>query len=146
MERIFVFSERLKDFFEERDIKSEAFSKILNISGSTVRSWCEGRFLPSLFNAVRMANFFNSTVDYLLGLEEDFFEVKPRGEKICFYERLRMVMKEKQITRYRLTKETQIKDSHLNNWKNGCAPRMESLIELAEYFKISIEYLLWGNS
>ena len=94
---------------------------------------------------MKLANYFNCTIDYLFGLEKDFRETKKRAQNYLFYERLRTVMKEKGVTRYGLTKKTSVKDSHLNNWRKGSDPRMDSVIAAVEHLNVAIDYLIWGN-
>ena len=140
-----IFFKRLGDFMEELSITSDELGKIIGVSGSTVRGWREGRYIPYLANAVKFANYFNCTIDYLFGLEKDFRETKKRAQNYLFYERLRTVMKEKGVTRYGLTKKTSVKDSHLNNWRKGSDPRMDSVIAAVEHLNVAIDYLIWGN-
>lgn len=141
-----VFSCRLKDLMEEKGITSELLGKEIGTSGSTVRAWCEGRYLPYLSHAVKLADFFDCTIDYLMGLENDFIETESRPTEYNFYERVRAVMKEKKVTRYRLTVSTKIKDSHLFNWRAGKNPRIDSVIAVAEYLNVTVEYLVWGDA
>ena len=79
MERIFVFSERLKDFFEERDIKSEAFSKILNISQIAYSYYELNRRSIPLEILSKLADFYNTSIDYLVYRTD---EIKPYYKKI----------------------------------------------------------------
>jgi transcriptional regulator with XRE-family HTH domain len=54
-------------------------------------------------------------------------------------------MKEKQITRYNLVKNTNIYDSYFSNWKNGSDVNILTLIRLADYLDCSIDYLVGRN-
>lgn len=51
-------------------------------------------------------------------------------------------MKEKGISRNRVNKETYIKSSHFVDWKSGADPHILSLLELAEYFDVSLDKLV----
>jgi len=59
-----------------------------------------------------------------------------------FYARLRQVMEEKGKTRYRITKETKIKDSYFTTWRSGSDPHILSVIEVAKYLDVTIDYLI----
>lgn len=50
---------------------------------------------------------------------------------------------ERGITAYRLSKDTGIPDSMLARWKGGDnLPSAENLIKLADYFNVSLDYLV----
>ena len=47
------------------------------------------------------------------------------------------------ISTYRLTKDTGIPNGMVNKWKNGVQlPGAENLVKLADYFDVSVDYLL----
>lgn len=58
-------------------------------------------------------------------------------EKLC---------KERGVTAYRVSEETGIKTSSLSGWKAGkFTPKQEKLKKIADYFGVSIEYLMTGE-
>ena len=59
------------------------------------------------------------------------------------YERL---LQEHGVTNYRISKETGIAQSVLSAWKNGIStPKQDKLKKIADYFGVSISYLLTGE-
>lgn len=61
------------------------------------------------------------------------------------YERLLKLMKENNITAYRLSQETGVTQATLSRWKSGkTSPSIETLQALADYFHVSLDYLI-GN-
>lgn len=53
------------------------------------------------------------------------------------------LLEENHLTAYQLSKDTQISESLISNWKNGRQlPNYTSLIILADYFNVSADYLL----
>ena len=59
------------------------------------------------------------------------------------YDRLLKLMKENNITPYRLSKETGITQATLSRWKTGKTdPSIETLKKIADYFGVSLDYLL----
>lgn len=59
------------------------------------------------------------------------------------YEKFEKLLKEKQLSAYRVSKETHISQSTLSDWKTGrSTPKTEKLKLLANYFGVSIEYFL----
>ena len=54
--------------------------------------------------------------------------------------------KEKGVTPYRVGEETGIKSSTFYGWKTGkYTPKQEKLQKIAEYFGVSVEYLMTGE-
>ena len=51
-------------------------------------------------------------------------------------------MKEKGVTRYRLVKDLPIYDGYFTNWKKGKSPNILTLILLADYLDVTIDYLV----
>lgn len=61
------FSERLKQLREERGVSQEAIGKILGISRYAVYTYEKAKAAPTLEGLVALADYFDVTVDYLLG-------------------------------------------------------------------------------
>lgn len=59
------------------------------------------------------------------------------------YEIFEHLMKERGITAYRVSKDTGISQATLSDWKKGrCVPKSNKIQILADYFNVSIDYLL----
>lgn len=62
------------------------------------------------------------------------------------YDIFMQLMEEKGVTAYRVAKETGITQATLSRWKTGkVSPSIETLQVLAEYFEVTIDYLM-GNT
>ena len=143
MEYLSNFPDRLRELmFYHDNIKSEALAKELGVSGGTVRSWLRGETLISLAHAVTLADFFRCSLDYLAARSTIFEEVQPCGALPPFYQRIRAVIHETGKTRYAVTKNTEIKDSHFTNWSRGKAPKLASACILADFLEVSLDYLI----
>ncbi len=59
-----------------------------------------------------------------------------------FLQRLEELIKEKGITKYKLSKDLNLPNSTIWNWQNGCLPTADKLILIADYFEVSTDYLL----
>ena len=60
-----------------------------------------------------------------------------------FLERLNMLMEEKQITKYRLAKDIEAPESLVGYWlRDERQPAKDNLIKLADYFDVSLDYLV----
>lgn len=141
MDILSKFPERLKELMEERGLRSEGLAREAHIAGSSVRSWLRGESVPSFPNAIRLADYFHCSLDYLVGAREMADEVSPRPLP-PFYPRLRALMQEAGVTRFRMTKETPIQDAFFTNWSKGQQPLLITLCTLAEYLHLSLDYLV----
>lgn len=61
----------LKELRTEKDIFQKDIAKALNCTVSCVSSWEKGITQPSIDNLSQLADFFNCSVDYLIGRENE---------------------------------------------------------------------------
>lgn len=62
-----TFADRLKNLRQELGYLQKELAAKLEISRSTLGSWESGNRIPELGTAQKLADFFNVSVDYLLG-------------------------------------------------------------------------------
>jgi len=135
------FKERLNDLMVEEQIKSDQLGKAIGVSGQTIRAWCDDCQSILLSNIIKLADYFHCSIDYLVGISDSTAEFTSK-QYPPFYDRLRHVMEEKGKTRYSMTKESKIKDSYFTTWKSGSDPHILSVIEVAKYLDVTIDYLI----
>lgn len=59
------------------------------------------------------------------------------------YEKFAKLLEDRDLTAYRVSKDTGIATSTLTEWKNGTyTPKVDKLMVLANYFGVSVEYFL----
>lgn len=63
------------------------------------------------------------------------------------YDRFRQLLEKNGITPYKVAKDTGISPSTLSDWKTGrSTPKTDKLLKIANYFGVTIEYLLGSES
>lgn len=62
-----MFKERLKQLRLEKGFYQPELAKELNIAKQTVSNWENGNRVPDAETLIKIANYFNCSVDYLLG-------------------------------------------------------------------------------
>ena len=62
-----LFSERLRFLLQNYQISQERLKRELPVSGSVLYKWVSGKSTPSTESLLRLANYFQCPVDYLLG-------------------------------------------------------------------------------
>ncbi|MCL2555945.1 MAG: helix-turn-helix domain-containing protein [Firmicutes bacterium] len=132
------FGDRLTELMLFDNLTTEELAKRLNIGRSTVHLWKTGKRNITLSNALKLAEFFECSLDFLLGRSDDKLSYTPRTYP-PFYDRLLQIIDEKGMTRYRLVKDTKISDGNLYSWKNGGNPFIQTVIDLADYFGYTLD-------
>ena len=64
-----LFSENIKKFRKERKLTQEQFAEVFNVTVGAVHKWEVGSSTPDLSTIVKIADFFDVSVDVLLGVE-----------------------------------------------------------------------------
>ncbi len=137
------FGERLKELMEERALTAPALAAKLNTDRTNITRYIKGERAPLFNNFISLAEFFDCSADYLLGLtdyppENTRFTAPPP-----FGERLKEVIKFCGLTQYKLEKSGEFSSSELFNWVSGKKlPSVESLVKLATFMKCSVDFLL----
>jgi repressor LexA len=62
------------------------------------------------------------------------------------YKNFKKLLEERNISAYRVGKDTGIAQSTLSDWKTGkSTPKLDKLITIANYFSVPIERLIEGD-
>lgn len=62
-----MFAENLKTLRKSKGLTQVQFAEIFNISSGTIAMWETNKRVPDTSMLIKIAEFFNVTVDYLLG-------------------------------------------------------------------------------
>lgn len=73
------FSVIFKDLRKSENLNQEEIAKKFNLTRSTISDWENERSEPNIYQLTELAKHFSCSVDYLLGLEDDF-AVKTSGQ------------------------------------------------------------------
>jgi len=142
MKKLPKFSERLTELmFEDNNITTDKLGEKLGLRGSSIRIWRSGRSNPSLAMIILLADYFNCTIDYLLGRVDDNIIYTPQA-LLPFHMSLTAILKEKNLSWYKVVHDTNISKTSMQAWRQGSVPLLPILIELADYLDISIDYLI----
>ncbi len=67
-----IFAERLFELREEKNLSQVQLSKSLKIAHSSISRWENEKTDIKTSQLIIVANFFNVSTDYLLGLSDDY--------------------------------------------------------------------------
>ena len=62
-----VFSERFKSLKEENNFTYQQIADYLGLNPRTVKGYAGGTIKPDFFKLIALADYFNVTLDYLVG-------------------------------------------------------------------------------
>ncbi|MDE7297143.1 MAG: helix-turn-helix domain-containing protein [Clostridia bacterium] len=69
MENNLRFQESLKELRNERKIGQTELAKAIGVSSGIISLWKNGLREPTLSNLIALADYFDITIDYLVGRE-----------------------------------------------------------------------------
>ena len=61
---------RIRDLREDRDLTQTELAKILGCTQQTYSRYESGEITIDIYNLVKLANFYNTSCDYLLGITD----------------------------------------------------------------------------
>lgn len=72
-------AERLKELRKNTGLNQTIVAQSLNLPYFTLGKWEQGRAEPSADDLVRLADYYDVSVDYLLGREDDFGVIRSQN-------------------------------------------------------------------
>ncbi len=136
--------ERLKELMLEKGLNPPTLAKEVNIVSNLITRYLRGEHTPQFDNLIALADYFDCSVDFLLGLTE-----YPKREGQIFKKappfsvQFRTAMKKCNVSQYALQKKTGISWSSFHKWLHGYqVPYPDSLIKMATVLECSVDFLI----
>lgn len=136
------FRNSLNEILTLRDIDSVKLGKELGIDPSVVRRWRNKGIDVRLRTLVRLADYFECSIEYLCGKSHDNSKFVSGNNYPNFGERLLAVMKKNNVRPYQIFDNTKIMPSKYYYWLEGGEPSLTSLQQLAEYLNVTLDFLV----
>ena len=130
------FNDLFREIMIERNTNIQEISKQTGIDDSVLYDYVKF--------AVLLANYLNCSINYLMGLDENLNATKFKNtyDVSLFSKRYDELLKQCNTTHYKLSKENGLNYSSHYAWRHGAIPNMHSLITIAKYFDVSIDFLI----
>ena len=141
MNNLTKFRESLSELMQLEGLTSGQLGAAIGVNGSTVWLWAAGKRNIRLSNAVKLCTYFNCSLEFLTGRTDKHSEYCPKTA-LSFYDCLRALMNDRGITRYRIVKNLKKSHHHFDQWKAGADPFLQTVLELAEYFGVAVDYFI----
>lgn len=77
-----VFVEIFNDLLEENSLNKKQFSERSGIPYTTVVGWTKLNRLPDYSALIKIADFFNCSIDYLVGRQDEFGNILYSAENL----------------------------------------------------------------
>ncbi len=132
-ELIFETNKSLRQLAEESGVSAMQFSRYLKGS------------IPTIDVTLKIAKYFNCSLDYLFGLSEDKKTKKYKTfdyDISKFLENYNKLLNENNITHFKFIKNSEFDESIVRHWKSGSIPRLDIVYYIAKNLNGSIDDLI----
>lgn len=144
-DNIALFGDILKDLLLENDLSIKVLSEKTGIEQSRIYDFLNKRHIPSLDNAIKIADVFNCPLDYLFGFCANFTPKKYTVNDSVNL-RVKAAIDSSRLSRYKLHKLSNISQPQLHHWYQGTVtPSLASLVTLAQHLNCSLDFLAGRN-
>ena len=75
----------LKNLMESRNYTINTFSEAIGITSATISRYLSGSRIPDITYLIKISKFFNVSIDWLVGINGDKFEVLPAEVQDVLY-------------------------------------------------------------
>lgn len=141
---------RILDLLEVQNKKQKDLTDYLGITKNAFTDWKSGRIKSYTKYLPQIADYFNCSVDFLLGRKEtvstnknDSFIERENKKNVVFWNRFYNLCLKNNTRPNPVAKAVGISSGVLSKWKNeNTIPNGEALLKIADYFDCSIDYLL----
>lgn len=142
MEDIIVsFRNSLTEIMLERNLTIVGLAKGIGADPSTVRKWFDGVKDIKLSTLLRLADYFNCSLEYLCGKTHDnkTYEINPCKS---FGIRIKEIITECGLIPYNFLNEIDVTPSRYYYWLSGGEPMLTTLNAMATHLGITLDKLV----
>lgn len=137
------YQERIVDLVEDNSVTDVTIlAQAIGIDYRALSYSLKYGMVPSSRTLIIIADYFNVSMEYLLGKSDDSFFEKSK-EKNSFWDRLELLCKERQSNYCKESKACHFDKNYISRWiKNKYIASLDMLEILADHFEVSLDYLL----
>ena len=136
------FQQRLKDLISDEECTKKEFASAVGISKDVIIRATLYGIIPSLQSLIKIADHLDISLDYLLAETDDRSFYKSENPT-TFHTRLEYLKNEKNTKYSKISHSMPFSRNSFNEWlSRKTFPSLEYLKAIAEYFDVSIDYLL----
>ena len=139
-----LFKENLRDLIDDTNLSLRQLEKVSGVSAMQYSRYLRDS-IPTIDVVLRIAKFFNCSIDFLFGLDNsrNMSQYKTYEYDISkFLPRYMKLLEENNITHYKFSLNQPFNESILRHWQAGRIPRLDIVYIIANYFGSSMDYLI----
>ena len=129
----------------ENKLNRVMLAKAVGVTSTTINGFFNYDYYPQIELAIKLSNYFDCSIDYLFGLTDvKTKEYNLDMSKVMqnFNDNISSMLKFSGISNAKAMRDMQMGEFTLYRWRRGMFPKTVTLIAVAKYFGVSIEYLL----
>ena len=139
-----IFIDNLQALIAETGKSLRQLAKESNVSAMQYSRYLNGS-IPTIAISIKIAKFFDCSLDYLFGLCENKNNKKYKTFNYDikkFLENYNSLLKENNITHFKFIKNSEFDESIIRHWKSGSFPRLDIIYYIAKNLNGSIDDLI----
>ena len=136
------FQERLSELMFDGGFTATTLGEKIGTGRVTVNRYLSGARYPTVEYLIKIADCFECTTDYLLGLTDEN-EKRVFSSPAAVGERFIDLCKRFGKTRYEVQKATGISSSCIYSWqKSPYFPSLDNILRLSDFFGCSVDHVI----
>ena len=132
--------EAILEVLEEQNLSIRDIENLKVLGDKTVYNFSQEN--PSLKSLMKLANFLKVSLDYMLGYADKNLFTEYDIENIHFNKNLREIIQNQKISMKQMARDLKMGETNFVRWNRGVYPRLDKLVDIANYLKCSIDDLL----
>ena len=137
-----TFQHRLQELIADTETNNAGFANAVGISKDVITRAVIYGIIPALRSLIKIADYLNISIPYLLAENDEANFYKSETPQ-SFETRVKTLASEKGVTLSGIAAVMPFAKNSFAEWfKKGTLPSLEYLKALAEYFQVSVDYLL----
>ena len=139
------FKDILKELIDDNGKRITTVCKESRIPSALMYDYLNGFLYPSVQTLIKLANYFECSLDYMLNLTDIKNHnkyVNINGNFSLFLPRYFQLLKDNHTSHYLFAQEHRFGESIIRNWKKGSVPSLEKLRLIAYELGSSVDYLV----
>ena len=137
------FAERLNELMVENNLTQSKLAESIKVEPSTISRYLSKQNIPEIDVLIRIADYFNCSVDFLVGKTEKVSSSTTYNQCPPFPIQFKKLIKRLGVSRYKLQKTTKISKSIMYYWETGTnQPSIENLVKIADEYNYSLDFIL----
>lgn len=134
------FKSNVIEVLDEKKIPIKDFCEMCGFGKNMVYDL--DKHLPKIDNAAKIADSLNVPLDFLVGRTDICENLARKSDLSCFVPNIEKVLKELKISKNKFYKDLNFSNNRLSCWNKGVIPYLDTVIKIADYLKVSVDYLI----